>query len=240
MAHSSPCGGDPAERDVCPHCGAQAAADAGGNPYAIGSQVQPNVFDRDDAAPEIPGFSRALRICFLEKYFSPFGRASRSEYWYCVAGVLIVTFVALHLFAFICDNFVEDSSRLVSLGALFGILFGIFIFLPLLGVTIRRQHDVGLPGWFFVLIFCITIGLVLHICRLDDTSAFFVVLAPFGVLSVYAVACILLFLAFLANEPLSLALSCLFLLVNIAVFCWPGMKGPNRYGPAPKKREKTF
>ena len=95
------------------------------------------------AAPEIPGFFRALKICFWEKYFSFKGRASRTEYWYCVLVAGILTFVPIYI-----------AQRLfVNVFAFRDVVYYLFfftvltlMFFPTLSATIRRYHDVGLSG----------------------------------------------------------------------------------------------
>jgi uncharacterized membrane protein YhaH (DUF805 family) len=235
------CGGDLADQTFCPHCGAQAAADADVNPYAIGSQVQPEavvVYDPD--APEVPGFFRALRICFWEKYFSFEGRASRSEFWFFFLMILAVEFV---LFLFSAGVLESDVFFFI-----FFLLFRVVVFWPLLAATIRRYCDVGLAGWTFLAIHAVCVGLVSVAVLCSDNY-----IAPLRLAAILT-TCLLsvngghvYFAAlFKALEALryDIGLSVLgviaagMTLANLGVLLRPGKRGPNKYGPAPWKRPK--
>lgn len=87
-------------------------------------------------------FSEAVKIC-LNKFFNPYGRASRSEYWwywlFCVLVSIAVAFLAIVIFAnhpngYRMGNFLID---------LLCWTFGISLFIT----GIRRMHDIGKSGW---------------------------------------------------------------------------------------------
>ncbi|WP_137930332.1 DUF805 domain-containing protein [Mesorhizobium comanense] len=108
-----------------------------------------------------------------QNYFNFAGRARRKEYWgYClfwvvclliVGGIGIFTDVAL-------GNFDSDVSAAVTVG-----LCGTFLlatFLPGLGMTVRRLHDIGLSGWLYLVIFIPTFGsLIILVFALMPTQA---------------------------------------------------------------------
>jgi|BioPla2DNA2_1021312.scaffolds.fasta_scaffold51531_2 uncharacterized membrane protein YhaH (DUF805 family) len=193
------------------------------------------------AAPEIPGFLRALKICFWEKYFSFKGRASRTEYWYCVLVAGILTFVPIYI-----------AQRLfVNVFAFRDVVYYLFfftvltlMFFPVLSATIRRYHDVGLSGWLYILLLCCTLGLILIVYILTpktvsgfganpiiDMTSVLMILVNFG-LSCIAAAVSL----FSSDSGLYEAALFLFVAVNLFILSLPGTKGPNKYGPAPSKR----
>lgn len=216
MTYCSQCGFALAEETgVCPQCGAQAGADVGVNPYVIGSQVQPEIIGSSDAdAPEVPGFLRALRICFVEKYFSFKGRASRSEFWYFILWLalfflvlnllgLAISFFSVRVFVakgnensfwfLVCEHFVKILGGVAS----------VYAFFPAMTVAARRFHDVGLTG-------------------LLSFYAVLILYAPPGQL-----------VSFFENTTLALLA-----LATLCILLWPGKRGPNNYGPAPRKRPK--
>ncbi len=96
------------------------------------------------------GFQEAVTAC-LSKYVGFEGRAVRSEYWYWVLFIVIVT-VVLNLVTAVLPG---------ALGSIIGVLSGLFAlgtFLPGLAVSVRRLHDVDRSGWFLLIAFIPLIG----------------------------------------------------------------------------------
>lgn len=87
-------------------------------------------------------FAEAIRIC-LSKFFTPYGRASRSEYWWYWLFCLIVS-ICVALLAVMIASSNPNSYRFANL--LIDLLcwtFGISLFIA----GIRRMHDIGKSGW---------------------------------------------------------------------------------------------
>ena len=87
-------------------------------------------------------FAEAIRIC-LSKFFTPYGRASRSEYWwYCL--FCIIVSVSVGFLAVIIASSNPNSYRFANfLIDLLCWTFGISLFIA----GIRRMHDIGKSGW---------------------------------------------------------------------------------------------
>lgn len=85
-------------------------------------------------------FGTSIKTCLKDKYVSFSGRASRSEYWYFV------------LFTFIC-NLIASAGNIISpsLGTYCSYVLSIIFFLPQLGVSVRRLHDINRSGWYYLL-----------------------------------------------------------------------------------------
>ncbi len=75
----------------------------------------------------VDSFGGAIKSCF-NKYVTFQGRANRSEYWFFV------------LFNFIC-----------GLVPYVNYVAAIALFLPGLAVAVRRLHDIGKSGWYYLL-----------------------------------------------------------------------------------------
>ncbi len=78
------------------------------------------------------------------------GRASRSEYWYFTLFHLLVVILLLRFF--------------LGSNTLFNIICGVYYFgsiIPQLALTVRRLHDIGNSGWFFLVSFIPIIGPIL-------------------------------------------------------------------------------
>jgi uncharacterized membrane protein YhaH (DUF805 family) len=106
-------------------------------------------------------FGDAVSTCF-SKYAVIGGRASRSEYWFFHLFFLLLV-LALALFAVLAGSFqptrAPGAASLPGVVALLGgiaLLLGMF--LPHLCVTVRRLHDTGASGWFYLLFFFPYIG----------------------------------------------------------------------------------
>lgn len=91
-------------------------------------------------------FVDSIRTC-LSKYITFSGRASRPEYWWFLA-FIIITSVILGMVdgaLFGIDPITQQANRV------FASLFGLATFLPLLAASWRRMHDSGKPGWYLLL-----------------------------------------------------------------------------------------
>ncbi|WP_292207694.1 DUF805 domain-containing protein, partial [Mesorhizobium sp.] len=94
-----------------------------------------------------------------QNYFNFAGRARRKEYWgYCLFWMVCLLIIfGIGIFTDIeMGNFDTDVSAAVTVG-----LCGTFLlatFLPGLGMTVRRLHDIGLSGWLYLLILIPSIG----------------------------------------------------------------------------------
>lgn len=82
------------------------------------------------------------------------GRASRSEYWRFVAVTVVIGFV------FSVLRLIFGHSFLGSLFNLLSFAYTCAVFLPSLGIAVRRLHDINKSGWFLLLPFVPIIGLV--------------------------------------------------------------------------------
>src|ERR1043166_6327864 len=94
---------------------------------------------------------QAIASCF-SKYASASGRAARSEFWYWMLFATLVG-IAAHLL----DWSISKSDQ-----GLFSIITGLALFLPGIAVSIRRLHDIGRSGYWYLISLTI-IGILLLI-----------------------------------------------------------------------------
>lgn len=148
-------------------------------------------------------FGGAIGACF-RNYITFSGRASRSEYWYFVLFVFLVS-IALSVLdvALFGSGFDDDVSPLSS-------LFSLAVLLPMLAVTWRRLHDTDRSGWWIGGYVLVGMGLGFFIGFVAATS---------GSLEQIAAAGAFLGLAMLA-----------YYIMLIVFFCQRGTPGPNRFG----------
>jgi len=94
------------------------------------------------------------------------GRARRSEYW----------FFSLFSFLFVVLAMAIDLVAGLTIDhQFFGItyiLYVLFAFVPGLAVTVRRLHDVGKSGWFYLIVLIPIIGAIwLLVLLFTDSEA---------------------------------------------------------------------
>jgi uncharacterized membrane protein YhaH (DUF805 family) len=102
----------------------------------------------------------------LEKYAVFSGRARRSEFWFfnlfnCI-GCFVIGFIA----GFVSGYFRvgEKTAELAPL------LFILATLLPSVAVSIRRLHDTGKSGWWFLLSLVPFGGLILFVFFVQDSQ----------------------------------------------------------------------
>jgi uncharacterized membrane protein YhaH (DUF805 family) len=91
-------------------------------------------------------------IKVLRNYFNFSGRARRKEYWMFFLFQLIFAIIAI-----VIDNVLGLAIRDVGYGP-FYILYALATLIPGLAVTVRRLHDTGKSGWYFLVAFIPLIG----------------------------------------------------------------------------------
>lgn len=99
-------------------------------------------------------FSQAVRMAF-DSYCRFQGRSSRSEYWWWVLFVAILSF---------CIGIIEGilGFSMTAVQTTSGIL-SLVLLLPGLGLSVRRLHDIGKSGWWILLGFIPVVGAIILI-----------------------------------------------------------------------------
>lgn len=90
----------------------------------------------------------------LKKYVVFSGRARRAEYWWFILFNIIIS---LALGAI--DGVTGTYSPEAGLGLLGG-LYTLAVLLPSIAVTVRRLHDTGRSGWWFLIFLVPVIGAI--------------------------------------------------------------------------------
>lgn len=161
-----------------------------------------------------------VKYCF-RRYVGFSGRASRTEYW---SFYVFNTVVALALFALgILFVDISDGIEVVmTVPMIFVMLYGLATFLPSLAVSVRRLHDTGKSGAYYLL--CIIPGVVFGI-------AFSVMESSQYSSSLYGAANRLIF----AGKLAIIAYICMIIgsILLVAFMLMKSDKGVNKYGPDP-------
>lgn len=95
----------------------------------------------------------------IKNTFNYQGRARRKEYWYYILVASIII-----LIGFTLDGILDTPDTLSGLA-------GFILFFPSLAVTIRRLHDIGRSGWWYLISAIPLIGsLILLFWNCQETS----------------------------------------------------------------------
>lgn len=94
-------------------------------------------------------FSTAIKTV-LKKYTVFSGRASRAEFWYWVLGVLLVTAVFAVIEGAVIAPAIGFEAFDPEAGQPLRMILNLAIFLPSIAVAVRRLHDIGRAGWWFL------------------------------------------------------------------------------------------
>jgi uncharacterized membrane protein YhaH (DUF805 family)/cold shock CspA family protein len=100
-------------------------------------------------------FQRALTT----NYVSFGGRARRKEYWgYILFWTIAATIIGITGLALDDATGTLDTIQFPVIMSGLLVIWILGTFLPGLGLTIRRIHDIGLSGWFYLLVFVPSVG----------------------------------------------------------------------------------
>ena len=111
-------------------------------------------------------FVDAVKTCVIQKYADFNGRASRSEFWWFYLANIVVCWV----WSFVVGMFVGGVSSLtdtnLSFGTILAYLPSLALLVPGIAVCVRRLHDIGKSGWWYLVAFICCIGglYLLYLC----------------------------------------------------------------------------
>lgn len=111
-------------------------------------------------------------IHVISRYSDFTSRASRTEYWNYVFINLLFSLMTIAI-----DQILGTTFTFMGVPVFYGYtyaLYALIVFIPGLAVGVRRLHDVGKSGWYYLLIFLPVIGfiwlLVLFVTRSQNGS----------------------------------------------------------------------
>lgn len=174
------------------------------------------------------GFVDAIKTCF-RNYFTFAGRASRPEYWwfvlFVVLGVIVLGLIDAVLFGAGAEPGPGNDQ---ASGGPLGTLFQLATFIPLLAAGFRRMHDTGRPGWYILIPFLLSVGLM--------------IISLAGIIGIGAIGRTASGPEALGQPAMALGMGMMFVmgllqfLAAILLIWWlsrPGQPEPNQYGPPP-------
>ena len=96
-------------------------------------------------------FSESIKTCLVAKYATFSGRATRSEYWYLMLFDNLLAFLITFL-----GTLLESPELIIGLSSVLCLV----LFIPGLAVSVRRLHDTGRSGWWYLLILVPYVGAI--------------------------------------------------------------------------------
>ena len=107
----------------------------------------------------------------LKQYADFGGRARRKEYWmFTLFNILIMSASSLVMIPLVLFGKIIVAIIIVGLMG----CYGLAIFIPGLAVCVRRLHDIGKSGWFYLIGFIPLVGgiiLLIWFCQDSETGA---------------------------------------------------------------------
>lgn len=104
-------------------------------------------------------FLATVKSVFLKNYVNFKGRANRKEFWYAFVAYFIVNLIL---------GFIPGTA-----GMIIKIIWWLATLLPVLGVSVRRLHDINKSGWYLLIGLIPLVGEIILIvwwAKVGDTT----------------------------------------------------------------------
>ncbi|MBX2905387.1 MAG: DUF805 domain-containing protein [Taibaiella sp.] len=165
-------------------------------------------------------------ILALKKYATFSGRSRRKEFW-----MFVLFYIIFYIVAIILDHLLGLNWSPTG-GGLIASLFSLAMLVPTVAVHVRRFHDIGKSGWYYVLFFLgyvvSTIIFAIKIAALAIAAGFSPTEMDPAVVMQFATPFLVWFLVMLI-----LSITLIYLMAK------DSKPGPNKWGPNPKEPEIT-
>lgn len=114
-------------------------------------------------------FGQSISTC-MSKYVTFSGRASRSEYWWFVLFNMLAVYGAMFIGGMLFGAAGDDAVSGILAGALLGNLVSLALALPSFAAMVRRLHDTGRSGWWWLIVLTIIGAIVLIVWLASEGS----------------------------------------------------------------------
>lgn len=102
----------------------------------------------------------------LKNYAVFSGRAQRKEFWYFI----LFNYLTIYVFAIAADYATHGSYLKTAISILL-VIYVFAVFIPGIAVYVRRLHDTGRSGWWFLIILVPFGVFVLLVFLVEDSQA---------------------------------------------------------------------
>ena len=103
-------------------------------------------------------FNRYFLDTIKNRYAKFDGRATRSEYWYFILFYFILALIVSLVDILVINPMLGLTPEQAQQGGILQIIVGLGLLIPTLALTIRRLHDIGKSGWWFLIALIPIIG----------------------------------------------------------------------------------
>jgi len=103
-------------------------------------------------------FNRYFLDTIKNRYAQFDGRASRSEFWYFALFYFIMDVIAAIIDAFVLNPIMGTTPDQAAQGGILQMIFALGLLIPSIALGIRRLHDIGKSGWWYLLVLIPIIG----------------------------------------------------------------------------------
>ena len=105
-------------------------------------------------------FNRYFIDTLKNRYAKFGGRATRSEYWYFVLFHFIIIVLATLIDTYVLNPLLGMDGAQSAQGGILQVIVALALFIPLIAVGIRRLHDIGKIGWWYLLALIPIVGML--------------------------------------------------------------------------------
>ena len=96
-------------------------------------------------------FNRYFLNTIKYRYAKFDGRASRSEFWYFTLFYALISLALALVDIFVVNPMLGATPDQAAQGGLLELLFALAMLIPSLAIAVRRLHDIGKSGWWYLI-----------------------------------------------------------------------------------------
>ena len=105
-------------------------------------------------------FNRYFLDTVKNRYAQFDGRASRSEFWYFALFYFLIDVILVLIDSFVINPMLGATPSQMGQGGFLQIIFALALLIPSIAIAVRRLHDIGKSGWWYLIAFVPLIGLL--------------------------------------------------------------------------------
>jgi len=105
-------------------------------------------------------FNRYFLDTLKYRYAKFDGRATRSEFWYFALFSFIGSFIFGLIDALIVNPMLGATPGQMGQGGFLQFIFALALMVPSIALAVRRLHDIGKSGWWYLIAFIPIVGVL--------------------------------------------------------------------------------
>jgi len=96
-------------------------------------------------------FNRYFLDTIKYRYAKFDGRASRSEFWYFILFYVLIDIALAFVDFFVVNPMLGATPDQAAQGGLLELVFALAMVIPSIALAVRRLHDIGKSGWWYLI-----------------------------------------------------------------------------------------